>query len=75
MKDLKAQKKALIANEHQAWEFYEIYKKELSDKEQEIVQNFASIRNINWFRRVQKLFCYGFWKSGKIRNIGVLLTI
>ncbi|MBQ1392038.1 MAG: glycosyltransferase family 2 protein [Lachnospiraceae bacterium] len=75
MKDLKAQKKALIANERQAREFYEIYKKELLDKEQEIVQNFANIRNINWFRRVQKLFYYGFWKSGKIRNIGVLLTI
>lgn len=75
VKDMKAQGESLIENERQAWEFYEIYKDILMEEQQRVLQNFANIHSVNWFERVARLFQYGFWKSGKVRNIGVFLMI
>lgn len=75
IKNLKEQRQSLIENERQAWEFYEIYKDMLLEEQGQIIRDFANIHSVNWFERRDRLFRYGFWKSGKLRNIGVFLMI
>lgn len=75
MKDLKAQHGILIKTEKQAWEFYEIYKEYILEEQAQILQDFAYIHGQNFIERRDRLFRYGFWKTGKARNIGVFFLI
>ena len=75
VKDIKWQKEALLLTQKQAWEFYEIYKSVILEEQGQILRDFASLHSANWFEKRDRLFRYGFWKSGKIRNIGVLLLV
>ena len=75
MKNIKGQKESLLEDERQAWEFYEIYKDMLLEEQAQILLDFASMHHANWIEKRDRLFRYGFWKSGKLRNIGVFLLV
>ena len=75
IKGIPKQKTALLKTEKQAWEFYEIYKELILEEQGQILRDFASIHNENWFERRDRLFRHGYWKSGVLRNIGVFLLI
>ncbi len=75
IKNIGAQKKSLFENERQAWEFYEIYQSYLLEEQAQIIRDFAGIHSANWFERRERLFRHGFWKSGILRNFGLLLLI
>lgn len=72
---LPAQREVLVKTEKQAWEFYEIYKDYLLEEQGQIIKEFASLHNVNWIERRDRLFRHGYWKSGKLRNIGVFLLV
>ncbi len=69
------QKENLIACEKQAWEFLEIYNGDILEEQRQIIADFANLQSVNWIERKDRLFRYGYWKSGKIRNIGLFLLI
>ena len=75
IKNIATQKKSLDENERQAWEFYEIYQSYLLEEQGQIIRDFAGIQSANWFERRERLFRYGFWKSGILRNLGLCLLI
>ena len=75
IKEIPKQKTALLKTEKQAWEFYEIYKDLILEEQGQILRDFASIHNENWFEKRDRLFRHGYWKSGLLRNIGVFLLI
>lgn len=75
IKNIAAQRKSLDENERQAWEFYEIYQSYLLEEQGQIIREFAGIQSANWFERRERLFRYGFWKSGILRNLGLFLLI
>lgn len=75
MKNVATQKNSLFENERQAWEFYEIYQSYLLEEQAQTIREFAGIHSANWFERRERLFQYGFWKSGFLRNLGLLLLI
>ena len=75
VKSLQEQKESLVACQRQAGEFYEIYKEHLLEEQKQIIWDFANLQGVNWLEKRDRLFRYGFWKSGKLRNIGVFLLI
>lgn len=75
IKNIKEQKQSLLEDERQAWEFYDIYKDMLLEEQAQILLDFSSMNHANWIEKRDRLFRYGFWKSGKLRNIGVFLLV
>lgn len=75
IKNIATQRKSLFENERQAWEFYEIYQSYLLEEQGQIIRDFAGIHSANWFEKRERLFRYGFWKSGILRNLGLVLLI
>lgn len=75
VKGIPKQRAALVKTEKQAWEFYEIYKDLLLEEQGQILRDFASLHNVNWLERRDRLFRHGYWKSGVFRNIGVFLLV
>lgn len=69
------QRKALLASQRQAGEFYLLYEVFLGDKEKKIIKTFANLDKLDLISRRVELFRNGFWKSGFIRNLGVLIII
>lgn len=59
----------------QAAAFLDVYGDRLGTEQKKIVQAFATLPEANWFVRRVRLFRYGFWKSGIVRNVGVFLVI
>lgn len=74
-KYIKVQKASLRTTEKQAWNFYEIYKNQMLEEQKQVIYDFAYLNNMNWLERRDKVIHYGFWKTGLLRNIGVLLLI
>lgn len=69
------QKQALLDTQKQAEYFYRQFKDEMLDEIKLIVYKFATLHNVNCICRRVCIIKYHFWKSGMIRNIGVMLLI
>lgn len=69
------QKRALSKTQAQARNFYDLFCGELPENQKEVLYEFASLGQKNWFTRRKRMIKYGFWKTGVIRNIGVFLLI
>lgn len=72
---LKRQKESLLLLQKQAGEFGCLYGGLLSADVREIVDTFANLNQAGFFKRRYQLFRYGFFKTGLLRNIGLLLII
>lgn len=69
------QREVLYQTCAQAAAFLDVYSDRLGTEQKKIIQAFATLPEVNWFARRCRLFRYGFWKSGIVRNVGVLLVI
>jgi len=56
----------------QAKEFYEMYEGELEGKSYEVIKDFSRLYKVGWIKRRVLLLKHGFFKSGVVRNIGLL---
>ncbi|MBR1741575.1 MAG: glycosyltransferase family 2 protein [Lachnospiraceae bacterium] len=72
---LEKQRESLYRTCSQAEAFFEIYYEELSKEQRALLHAFATLPEQNWFIRRYRILSYGFFKSGFIRNLGVLLLI
>lgn len=75
IRNLAQQKKSIQANIKQAEELYRIYKDSLPKRELELLKKFISIQTSGFFKRRWIVINNGFFKSGRIRNIGLLLIL
>lgn len=73
--DIKEQKKALALTQKQAWNFLELYSKELPDEMKKLIYDFAYLGNYNFFEKRKLILERKYLKTGIVRNIGVLLLI
>lgn len=71
----KRQKQALEETQSQAGSLYLLVEKELDDVTKQTIHTFATLKKKNWINRRIEIVRYKFWKSGVVRNIGVLLLI
>lgn len=74
-KNLKKQKQILLDTQRQAYNFFQIYKDQLTKENKKIVYEFACLHKYNWFVRRYLILKRGYLKTGIIRNIGVFLSI
>jgi glycosyltransferase involved in cell wall biosynthesis len=72
---LREQREAIEALYQQAEEFLELYGDTLSDKNREIIRNFAALPEKNFLDRRLTVLHYGFLKTGLLRNIGLLIIL
>lgn len=72
---LKEQKRVLLKTQKQAGEFYNLYKMELPEKMLELVLEFSKLQKKSWLEKRYKIIKYRFFKTGIIRNIGVMLIL
>jgi len=72
---LKKQKEMLLATQQQATEFLTIYGEVLAEEKQEVIEAFATLSEQSFMRRRINILKYGFFKTGLIRNIGLLFII
>lgn len=75
LKYLNKQKHVLKQTQEQADEFFRIYQSTLNTSSAVIIQEFSQLNNKNWFARRIVALKYGFFKTGIIRNIGILLCL
>ncbi len=73
--NLYEQREALEKLYLQAGEFLELYGDMLSKEKKEILRQFASMRGKSILERRILVFRYGFWKTGLLRNVGLLIII
>lgn len=69
------QKQALLDTQTQAGSLYQLVQNDLEEDKKRIIHVFASLQKKNWIKRRIQIVRYRFWKSGIIRNIGILLFI
>ncbi|MDF2540060.1 MAG: hypothetical protein K0S76_3081 [Herbinix sp.] len=72
---LQTQKQSLLALQRQAAEFGIIYQNLLNEDKQRIITQFASLDKEGVIRRRILIIRYGFFKTGILRNIGLMLII
>lgn len=72
---LKKQKEMLLATQQQAAEFLAIYGDALTEEKAKVVEAFATLSEQSFMRRRINVLRYGFFKTGLVRNIGLLLII
>ncbi len=72
---LQKQKGALLAVEQQAEEFAELYRDYLSEANLEVLGQFAGLQHAGFLQRRVLILKYGFFKTGLIRNIGLMFII
>ncbi len=72
---LKKQKEMLLATQQQAAEFLTIYGEDLTEEKIKVIEAFATLSQQSFMRRRINVLKYGFFKTGLIRNIGLLLII
>lgn len=75
IKNLKKQKQILLDTQRQAYEFFQIYKDQLSRENKKVVYEFATLHKRNWLVRRYIILTRGYLKTGLIRNIGVFLIV
>lgn len=72
---LQDQKKSLMQLQFQAEEFYFFYKDVLNEKNRIIIYSFAHMQYDNFIRRRYKVIHYKFYKTGLVRNIGLMFIL
>jgi len=72
---IKRQKKALLDTQKQAGYLYQIFHEELGEDTKQTIYQFATLHKRNWISRRKIILKHKFWKTGIIRNLGVLLLI
>ncbi len=72
---LKTQKEALLALQNQAEEFLMIYQELLSERNQQILECFGNLHRMPPMKRRIIIMKYGYWKTGIIRNAGLMFLI
>ncbi|ROR27534.1 glycosyl transferase family 2 [Mobilisporobacter senegalensis] len=75
IKNLQKQKQILLDTQRQAYEFFQIYKEQLSQENKKVIYDFATLYRKNWFQRRYIILTRGYLKTGLIRNLGVFLII
>lgn len=70
-----AARRRFYQNVRQARAFLERYGDRLDGFRREALSEFASLGDLPWGQRRRVLIKHGLWKTGLIRNIGMLLTI
>lgn len=71
----KRQKQVLLETQMQASSLFKLVENELPEDIKCVIYAFATLHEKNWVNRRIQIVRYKFWKSGVIRNIGVLLLI
>lgn len=69
------QKKVLLDTQNQAGSLYELGKEDLQESTRKMIYAFATLHKRNWVMRRVGIVRYQFFKTGAVRNIGVLLLI
>lgn len=72
---IEQQKQALTALYKQAEEFLTLYGDQLSAEKKDIITHFASLNQNNYMKRRCEIFRYGYFKSGCLRNFGLLMIV
>ena len=72
---LRQQKEALLKCQLQAEDFYRIYQTALDKRAARTIREFAALHERAWLVRRWKLLRYGYFKTGLLRNIGVMLLL
>lgn len=72
---LRRQKAALDATIAQGRELYLGYQGQFSGRTEQILGVFSKFKDMPWWKRKYYTVKYGFFKTGLIRNIGLLLLI
>lgn len=72
---LQKQREAIRTLERQADEFLSIYDDILTEKNREILWHFANLHHRNYLQRRIQILCFGYLKTGFIRNLGLLLIV
>ena len=73
--NLRGQRQIVMDTTAQIREFIEIYGDRLSDKRKKEAQAFASLPQQNFVMRRYHIIRYHMWKSGVLRNIGLMILI
>ncbi len=69
------QKEALRSLSLQADEFISIYQNLLPKEKQDIIRSFANLEQLGYIKRRQILIRYKFYKTGLVRNVGLMIII
>lgn len=72
---LRTQKDSLIALQHQAEEFSNIYGDFIPMKNKLTIDRFASLQKVNMIERRMNILKYGYLKTGLVRNIGLMFIV
>ncbi|HHV13755.1 MAG TPA: glycosyltransferase family 2 protein [Clostridiales bacterium] len=72
---LGSQREALRALGRQADEFIAIYQEEIPEEKREIIRSFADLGRLGYIKRRQVILRYKFFKTGLVRNIGLMIII
>lgn len=72
---LKKQKEALLALQHQADEFVNLYHDLIRDKNMDLIRQFANLYKYGFIKRRLLIIKYKYLKSGIIRNIGLMIIV
>jgi glycosyltransferase involved in cell wall biosynthesis len=73
--NLHKQRESLEELYRQAGEFLQLYGDALPEEKQEILSQFASMKEKNGLERRILILRYGYWKTGLLRNIGLLFIV
>lgn len=72
---LRSQKEVLRSSYQQAGAFLALFGRRMTPEQQEIARKFSEMAQTGWFMRRWNMFKYGFFKSGIMRNIGLMFLI
>jgi glycosyltransferase involved in cell wall biosynthesis len=71
----KVLRERFFANCRQAQSLLEQNRKILSPETQKLLGDFAQMEKLNWFQRKKLFIRNGYWKTGFLRNIGMMILI
>lgn len=72
---LDKQREAILALERQAEEFLTLYGDRLTEENKDIIQHFANLSQMSFFQKRKQILCYGYLKTGFVRNIGLMFIV
>lgn len=72
-KGIRQGRRRLLRSYSQAGVFQSFFKNRLNNRQQILLQDFVSIPNKNFVNRRWIIIKHGFWKTGFIKNIGLLV--
>lgn len=75
IESLNKQREAIYALEKQAEEFLALYGDQLTSENIELIQSFANLQQLGYFKRRCMLLKKGYLKTGLVRNIGLFIII